>query len=124
MPYNERQENVKMDAEAKIDEIKDKVFDINFSEIQIEDVLISLKAVKAAGIDFIAPDMLKCSKSHQLIRWLALIYTEIFRYELILDNFNVSRISPIPKSKSRFPTNPDEYPYIENNMGAGPKDIS
>lgn len=96
-------------VEKKYDELKMKVLKNNtISLIDIEESLKTLKTGKAPGFDLISPDLLRFGNCIMLNSILANVYNDIIKYGLEVDNFNISVITPIPKSK-KITDNPDDY---------------
>ncbi|CAF1072537.1 unnamed protein product [Brachionus calyciflorus] len=73
-----------------------KVYDYPVPEFQVKSAINNRKSNKAVGHDNIPAEMLKHSKSTSLMVVLRKFYTIIFNYGIVLDDFNVSIVTPIP----------------------------
>ena len=93
---------------TKINEDKRVKFNINFSAIQIKTAILQLNKGKAFGYDNVSAKMLIYSDSQVINPILAKFYSAIYNYNLIPENFNVSMVTPIPKSKE-IPKNPSNF---------------
>jgi hypothetical protein len=80
--------------------IKDEIFEYSVSEFEINSAIKNLKVNKAVGYDAIPAEMLIFSNSTSLKKILRRFYSIIFSYGYIPNDFNVSIVTPIPKSKS------------------------
>ncbi len=87
---------------------KDTKFDIEISEALIELCLKKLKNNKAVGHDSICNEMLKNARCTRLTKLLKAIYIDIINEGLILDNFNISIITPIKKKYTNY-KNPEDF---------------
>lgn len=106
----DKEEHVKINEEVNkyYSELKEKIFDVNISENLIEICLKKLKKNKAVGNDIICNEMYKNAKCEKLNRSLKEIFNVIINQGMVLNNFNISLISPIEK-KSNGNKSPDDY---------------
>jgi hypothetical protein len=89
-------------------EIKDKKYEFEISEVLIESCLKKLKNNKAVGDDNICNEMLKYAKCNKLTIFLKNVFKDIINNGLSLENFNISLISPIEKKDSNN-SNPEDF---------------
>ncbi len=93
---------------------KDKKYDYNITEIDIENALKSLKANKAVGNDKICNEMFKYGDCGLLKRFLSKIYNDIINFGINVKNLNISLITPIPKGNQQLTPN-DSRPISVSN---------
>ncbi len=98
----DKEEHVKINEEVNkyYSELKEKTFDVNICENLIEKCLKELKNNKAVGNDMICNEMYKNPKCEKLNRLLKEIFNDIINQGMVLNNFNISLISPIEKKSN------------------------
>ena len=82
------------------DIIKEEKFETEITNNLIESCLKKLKNNKAVGNDMICNEMLKNAKCLRLTSLLKQIFQDIINEGVILENFNISIITPIEKKDS------------------------
>lgn len=107
MTVNQHQNILRLKRQ-ELESIENTIYQNKFTSLDVEMAIKKLKNNKAVGLDFISNEMLKYSKSQRLYTILSTIFNDVVKYGLILQNFNVSLIHPIPKTKT-FRDKPDEY---------------
>ena len=100
-------ETIEKEVLFKINENKNKKFKLNLSPLQISTAISQLNKGKAFGYDSVSAEMFMYADAHAFKPILAKFYSAIINHDLIPSNFNVSMVTPIPKSKEmpKSPTN-------------------
>lgn len=80
-------------------EIRNKCFNYEVTEFELNSAIKNLKKNKAVGFDNIPAEMLINAKSKKLTFILTRFYSKIFNTGRIPHNFNVSIVTPMPKNK-------------------------
>jgi hypothetical protein len=94
------------DITVKIGKYEEEIMkeELNITELTIEDIKLALKESKnskSIGLDGISPYLLKKSECNKMNKRLCDLFNMIMRYNKFPKNFNLSKIIPIIKDKTK-----------------------
>ena len=101
-------ETIKNQVLNKISDTKNTKYNIKFTPVQIGVAIAQLNKGKAFGFDSVSAEMLIHADPEIINTTLADFYSAIFNCDLIPTNFNISVVTPIPKSKE-IPKSPANF---------------
>ncbi len=101
-------EIIKEEVDKNLENLKNIKYNINFTQIQINSVIAQLNKGKAFGYDSVSAEMLIYACPEVISPILAKFYSVIFNQNLIPTDFNVSMVTPIPKS-TEIPKHPKNF---------------
>jgi hypothetical protein len=105
---DEEQRGINNMVDNYYNDIKYTKYDIDISETLIDNCFKKLKNNKAVGDDNICNEMLKNAKCIKLTNVLKNVYKDIINNGIVLQNFNISLISPIGKKDSNT-SDPEDF---------------
>ena len=112
---NDSHKQVYQEVKSYYDSIKNKKFNVEISSNLIESCLKKLRNNKAIGSDKICNEMLKNAKSNKLLRVLKNMYADMINEGILLNNFNISIITPIQKKDTNNSAPEDFRPISVSN---------
>ena len=103
-----KQPEISYIVNTKINNTRNKVYESFITILDVECAIDRLNSGKSGGHDGICTDMYKHGKNTALVLFIKLLLNQIFTLGYIPNDFNVSVITPIPKS-SKFSLDPADY---------------